>query len=106
MYQNIGMMSVDNTISKSNHPPALRRKPWGLYLSQRIEPMDIKQIESAMSVIMIDWGKYDQIVMEYDKLLEVMGNVDGNEVVALVLLAACNCNALDGIGPSNIIPIR
>lgn len=60
-----------------------------------------KEIKETMAFLMVDWGAdgipvYPRIVEEYERLLKIMGNVDDNEVIALVLLAACNVDSLDG----------
>ena len=46
-------------------------------------------IENEMAEVMLSCP-YEAIVKEYECLLKVMGNVDGNEVVAMVLLAFRN----------------
>ena len=46
-------------------------------------------IENEMAEVILSYP-YEAIVKEYEDLLRVMGNVDGNEVVALVLLALRN----------------
>lgn len=46
----------------------------------------ISSIEDRMADIMSE-PKYPQVVEEYERLLKIMGNVDGAEVIALVLVA-------------------
>lgn len=46
----------------------------------------IKDIEDAMADVILD-PNYERVREEYNKLLSIMGNVDGDEVIALVLLA-------------------
>ena len=46
----------------------------------------ISEIEDAMADIILD-PQYQNTLIEYERLLSIMGNVDGNEVIALSLLA-------------------
>jgi hypothetical protein len=56
----------------------------------------IKDIETEMGRIMVEGSPpYDKIMVEYERLLSIMGNVDGNEVIALVLLALHNVEKED-----------
>ena len=51
----------------------------------------VREIEAAMSDIMTDpMVRYEKIVAEYNRLLKIMGNVDGDEGIALALLAYDN----------------
>jgi len=47
----------------------------------------ITEIEDAMADI-IEASVYPFVLKEYHRMLEIMGNVDGDEIVALVLAAA------------------
>lgn len=49
----------------------------------------IVEIEDIMAEIMLH-PAYMTVEAEYERLLAIMGNVDGNEVVALVLVALVN----------------
>ena len=44
----------------------------------------IAEIEEHMAQVMLS-SDYPKIVAEYERRLKIMGNVDGNEVIALVL---------------------
>jgi hypothetical protein len=47
----------------------------------------IVEIEAGMADLIAINPKYDQVVREYYRLLKIMGNVDGDEIIALVMLA-------------------
>lgn len=59
----------------------------------------VKTIEANMAHIIVDWEPYTKVLQEFNRLLQIMGNVDGDEIIALVLVAAARVDALDGIGP-------
>lgn len=59
----------------------------------------IKTIEGNMAHIMLDWEPYSKVVQEFHRLMKTMINVDGDEIIALVLVAAARVDALDGISP-------
>lgn len=46
----------------------------------------IPQIEEAMAEVILQPG-YEQFRLRYEVLLKIMGNVDGDEVLALVIVA-------------------
>ena len=46
----------------------------------------IPEIEEAMAEVMTQPG-YELVVKRFHHLLNIMGNVDGDEVIALVLVA-------------------
>jgi len=52
----------------------------------------IPEIEEAMADVILT-SEYPAIVKEYERLLTIMGNVDGNEVIALVLCAVGGVDA-------------
>lgn len=55
----------------------------------------VKQIEDGMAEILLT-PSYPAVQAEYNRLLGIMGNVDGDEVISLVLLAVTNAsNAID-----------
>lgn len=49
----------------------------------------IKEIEEGMANVMLH-SSYPKTVTEFERLLAIMGNVDGNEVIALVILSCWN----------------
>jgi hypothetical protein len=51
----------------------------------------IKDIEDAMADAMLH-PLYSAVIAEYQRLLAIMGNVDGDEVIALVMVALRNRN--------------
>jgi hypothetical protein len=46
----------------------------------------IPEIEDAMADCILSEG-YPAVIAEYHRLLGIMGNVDGDEIVALVMVA-------------------
>lgn len=52
----------------------------------------IAEIEDYMAQVMLS-PDYPKILAEYERRLAIMGNVDGNEVVALVL----SCIPIEGV---------
>lgn len=48
--------------------------------------VSIPEIEDAMADVVMH-PKYLDCITEYNRMLSVMGNVDGNEIVALCILA-------------------
>lgn len=66
------------------------------------KPVDIRtreETEIALREIRDNWAYYPKVVAEHERLLKAMGNVDGEEVLQLVLVAAANVDVLDGISP-------
>lgn len=68
-------------------------------------PNTIQDIEADMTAIAAEWSPFSAVHAEYKRLLAVMGNVDGDEIVTLVLTAAANLDVLDGIGPSENVDV-
>ncbi len=57
-----------------------------------IKPLNtIADIEGAMAHCMMQ-SNYPKILAEYERLLAVMGNVDGNEIVPLIMVAILESN--------------
>lgn len=56
----------------------------------------IKTIEDDMAELILEWDKYPRVLEEYKRLLAIIGNVDGDEICALMMCAAANVDALDG----------
>lgn len=55
----------------------------------------ILEIEDGMNDIISDpMVRYERIVQEYNRMLSIMGNVDGDESIALALLAYDNVQGL------------
>ena len=50
---------------------------------------NVADIEDAMADV-INAPSYANILAEYRRLLKIMGNVDGDEIVALVIVAELN----------------
>jgi len=46
----------------------------------------IEEIEDAVADVILE-PDYSKITQEFDRLLSIMGNVDGNEIIALVMVA-------------------
>lgn len=57
--------------------------------------VQVTHTEQCMSFLAESWDKYPQVKQEYDRLVTVMGNVDGDEILQLVLVAADNVYALN-----------
>lgn len=55
----------------------------------------IHEIKYAMSSAILH-PKYDAVKLEFHRLLSIMGNVDGDEVISLVLVAYGNVTTPDG----------
>lgn len=61
------------------------------------QPDTIKTIEEDMAELIVEWDKYPRVLAEYHRLLTIMGNIDGDEVCALMMCAAANVDALAGV---------
>lgn len=57
-------------------------------------PKTIDDIEKGMSDIMNVWPRYDDVKREVERMLRIMGEVHRQNVVASVLTAAANMDAL------------
>jgi len=58
-------------------------------LRNEADMQTISEIEQAMSEIMLE-PQYERIKHEYHRMLDIMGNVDGDEIIALVSVAIAN----------------
>jgi hypothetical protein len=52
--------------------------------------MTVKEIEEQMANVIVDWPLYQKYKKEHERLLEVMGNVDGDETIVLPIVALLN----------------
>lgn len=51
------------------------------------KPETIAEIEDAMATVMLR-PEYPKLVAEFNRLLSIMGNVDDNEIISLVIVAS------------------
>lgn len=55
----------------------------------------VPEIEDGMACIALEHAaKYEAVKKEYHRLLEIMGNVDGDEIILLLMVAQENCRMI------------
>lgn len=54
----------------------------------------IREIEDGMADILIEYPEYHKIVGEYHRMRSIMGNLDSDEIVSLIILSMRNCEVI------------